>query len=170
MLQIYCGNGKGKTTAAVGLAVRAAGAGLRVAFIQFLKDGSSSEIDMLRSIGNITVRCCEECRTFVSKLSETEVSAVTAKHNANLRFAYDTISSGSADVVILDEFIGAFNKKLLDAELAMRIISMKEKCEIVLTGRAPDEKLLESADYISKIEPVRHPFTKGISARKGIEY
>ena len=170
MLQIYCGKGKGKTTAAVGLAVRAAGAGLKTAFFQFLKDGTSSEISILRTLDNVTVHCCEECRTFVSRLSDEEISSVTEKHNANLRLAYEMISCGKADILILDEFIGAYNKKLLDTELALRLIALKDSCEIVLTGREPDEKLLAAADYISEIAPVRHPFDKGISARKGIEY
>ena len=170
MLEIYCGNGKGKTTAAIGLAVRAAGAGMKVAFIQFLKNGSSSEIEVLKSIGNITVRCCEECRTFVSGLDESEISAVTDKHNDNLRTACDMIRSGNADIVILDEFIGAFNKNLLDRKLALDIIGLKDRCEIVITGRSPDEMLLSAADYVSEINAVRHPFEKGVTARKGIEY
>ena len=170
MLQIYCGNGKGKTTASIGLAVRAAGAGLRVLFFQFMKNGSSSEIAVLRSISNINVYFCEECRTFTKNLIPEELATVKNKHDHNLEIALNMINSNSADLVILDEFISAFNKGLLDTELALSLIRLKDKCEIVLTGRDPDERLVAVADYISEINCVRHPFEKGIQARKGIEY
>ncbi len=171
MLEIYCGDGKGKTTAAVGLAVRAAGAGLRVLFCQFLKNGSSSEIGILESISSITLSCCKECTTFTSKLTETEKLNVTERHNSQLAEALDSALHGKYDVIVLDEFLDAYNKKLLDRKLAEKLV--RECCaesEMILTGRDPAQIFLGCADYISEIKAVRHPYSKGIAARRGIEF
>ncbi len=170
MLHIYTGNGKGKTTAAVGLAVRACGAGLRVAVFQFLKNGSSSEISVLRSLPGITVEACKCCNKFVFRMSEEEKSAVKKRHNEELSTAIELVRSGKADMLIMDELIGAFNMKLVDENNALLLTELAKDCEIVLTGRDPDERFIAAADYVSEIAPVRHPYEKGITARKGIEY
>ena len=170
MLHIYTGNGKGKTTAAVGLAVRACGAGLRVAVFQFLKNGSSSEISVLRSLPGITVEACKCCNKFVFRMSEEEKSAVEKRHNEELSAAIELVRSGKADMLIMDELIGAFNMKLVDENNALLLTELAKDCEIVLTGRDPDERFIAAADYVSEIAPVRHPYEKGITARKGIEY
>ncbi|MGB4091931.1 MAG: cob(I)yrinic acid a,c-diamide adenosyltransferase [Ruminococcus flavefaciens] len=171
MLQIYHGDGKGKTTAAVGLAVRAAGAGLNVLFLQFLKNGSSSEIKVLSGIDGITVRCCEECNKFTFEMNSDEKLAVAAKHDSMLRTIEDLLSQNNADVVIMDEFLDAYNKAILNKELAERVImDFSDTAEIVLTGRSPDEIFIEKADYISNVTAEKHPYTRGITARKGIEY
>ncbi len=171
MLHIYHGDGKGKTTAAVGLAVRAAGAGLNVLFLQFLKNGSSSEIKVLSGIDGITVRCCEECNKFTFEMNDTEKNAVSDDHNSMLELAMTMLSQNNADIVIMDEFLDAYNKSMMDTELAERLISeFSERAEIVLTGRSPDQKLTEKADYISNVTAEKHPYTRGITARKGIEY
>lgn len=171
MLHIYYGNGKGKTTAAVGLAVRAAGAGLKVAFFQFLKNGTSSEIAVLNKINSITIKCCNECSAFVSQMSDSEKNAVIARHNKQLSDAFSLIDNGMTDLIVLDEFLDAYNKNMLDRELADKLIlNCPEAVELVLTGRNPDKKFLDSADYLNEITAVRHPYQKGISARYGIEY
>lgn len=171
MLQIYHGDGKGKTTAAVGLAVRAAGAGLKVLFMQFLKNGSSSEIKVLSGIDGITVRCCEECNKFTFEMNDTEKQAVSDDHNSMLELAMSMVSQKKADVVIMDEFLDAYNKSMLDLRLAeMVITNFSETAEIVLTGRSPDEIFIEKADYISHVTAEKHPYSRGITARKGIEY
>ncbi|MBR2284316.1 MAG: cob(I)yrinic acid a,c-diamide adenosyltransferase [Ruminococcus sp.] len=171
MIHIYSGDGKGKTTAAVGMAVRAAGAGLRVLFCQFLKDGSSSEIGVLRSIPGIEVRCCTECRKFVFRMNDDERAAVTASHNAMLCGVRDIISSHAADVVILDEFCGAYSTGLIDRTAAESIVrECPESVELVLTGRDPAPVFCGIADYHSEITPIKHPYSKGVKARRGIEY
>lgn len=167
MVHIYHGNGKGKTTAAVGLAVRAAGAGLEIMFIQFLKNGSSSEIRIIEKIENIKVHYCEECRKFTFQMNDDEKNAVTEKHNYMLEQAF----KNGADMIILDEFLDAYNKNMLDRSLAEKLITENaENIEIILTGRNPSEKFIETASYISEITAVRHPYEKGIAARMGIEY
>ena len=171
MLQIYHGDGKGKTTAVVGLAVRAAGAGMKVLFMQFLKNGTSSEIGVLKQISGITVICCEECIKFTFQMNEDEKKAVINRHNEMLNYAYDVLSDGKADVLILDEFLDAYNKSMIDTDSARNLIlSYSDKAEIAVTGRSPEECFIDKADYISYISAEKHPYTKGVNSRKGIEY
>ena len=171
MIHIYYGNGKGKTIAAVGLTVRAVGAGFRVGFFQFLKNGSSSEIDVLEKLGNVTVVCCKECTKFTFAMNDDEKRAVSDSHTSMLKKAIDMIENNEVQLVILDEFIDAYNKKLIDTELAEKFVSeIARKCEVVMTGREPSEQFRECADYITEMGAVKHPYNKGIEARKGIEY
>ena len=170
MLQIYCGNGKGKTSAAIGAAVRASGAGMRVYFVQFLKNGSSSEIGVLDSLENITVRTCRCCDKFTFLMNEEELSALTCELGDMLDDALRTASSGGADMLILDEFLDAYEKGFVDRQKADTLTETARNCEVILTGRKPPESFASAADYISEITAVKHPYQKGITARKGIEY
>lgn len=171
MLHIYYGNGKGKTTAAVGLTVRAIGAGMKTAFFQFLKNGSSSEIDILKELENNTVMCCESCSKFSFQMNDDEKSNVTSEHNNMLIYAKDLIENGSVDLVVLDELLDAYNKKLIDAELADEFINCcSKKAEIIVTGRDPSAEWLNTADYVTEMTSLKHPYNNGINARKGIEY
>lgn len=166
MLQIYCGDGKGKTTAALGGAVRASGAGLRVCFTQFMKGAHTSELPALRALP-IKVRRCDRDYGFYKSMSEADKLAITRCHNALLEAAF----SEGFEFIVLDEFCSAYRLGLLDRELAARLIlENKEKAEIVLTGREPPEIFVENADYISEIMCRRHPYENGISAREGIEF
>lgn len=164
ILHIYHGNGKGKTTAATGLAIRAAGAELKVIFIQFLKNGTSSEINILKQINNIEYFCCDECRKFTFQMSDKEKALVTSGNNEIIEKAF----SSDADVIILDEFLDAYNLNMIDSDSEKYILNSDR--EIILTGRNPAEIFLDHADYISEIISVRHPYEKGIKARKGIEF
>ena len=171
MFHIYYGNGKGKTTAAVGLTVRAIGSGMKTAFFQFLKNGSSSEISVLKSLENNTVICCEECKKFTFAMNDIEKNEVTIRHTKMLRQAADMLISEQVQLVVLDEFIDAYNKKLIDTELADKFINeIASKGEVVLTGRNPSDKLKKYADYLTEMSAVKHPFDNGITARKGIEF
>lgn len=171
MLHIYYGNGKGKTTAAVGLAVRAVGADMKVGFFQFLKNGSSSEMTILKNIDNIEVFCCDKCNKFTFSMNEQELDYITQQHTKMLRKAAELLEKGDVKLLVLDEFLDAYNKKLIDIEFADYFIdNMLDKCEVVMTGRTPNEKLKKTADYLTEMSALKHPYTKGISARKGIEY
>lgn len=171
MLHIYFGNGKGKTTAAAGLAVRASGAGLKTVIFQFLKDGTSSEISVLRSLKNIRVVCCEECDKFCCSMNDEELERIRRRHDLMLREAMELTESGNAGLIILDEFLDAYNEKLVDSSLADSFISgLSGKYEVVMTGRAPASHILEKADYATEMTALKHPYSKGISARPGIEY
>ena len=171
MLHIYYGNGKGKTTAAVGLTVRAIGSGMKTAFFQFLKNGSSSEISVLKSLENNTVICCEECKKFTFAMNDIEKNEVTIRHTKMLRQAADMLISEQVQLVVLDECIDAYNKKLIDTVLADKFINeIASKGEVVLTGRKPSDKLKKYANYLTEMSAVKHPFDNGITARKGIEF
>ena len=171
MIHIYSGEGKGKTTAAIGLAVRAAGAGLRVFFYQFLKNGSSSEIPVLESLKGVNVRCCRNCNKFTKDMNDDEKAAVTAEQNSMLIEIKNIIKAEAADVIIMDEFIGAYNKQLMDRLFAeVMLKEFPESMELILTGREPSQFLCRVADYHSEINELKHPFKKGMKSRRGIEY
>lgn len=167
MIHIYCGDGKGKTTSATGLAVRSAGAGMKVYFARLMKGNFSSELKILESVPEITVRSCDRNYGFYKSMSQSDKAMITECHNKMLSAAFVS----GADVIILDEFFSAYNYALLDTALALSLIKNKNPdIELILTGRNPAPELLELADYISEIACVRHPYSRGIKARRGIEY
>ena len=167
MVHIYCGDGKGKTTAALGLALRAAGSGMRVHFVQFLKGSETSELASLSRIPEITVLRCDRNYGFTFRMTDADKAALTACHNNMLQAVQERLPE--TDLLVLDEFFAAYNQDLMDRALAEQIIA-DCKAELVLTGRDPDAQFLALADYVSEIRAVRHPYTRGIMARKGIEY
>ena len=171
MIHIYTGNGKGKTTAAVGLAVRAAGAGMRVCFTQLLKNGSSSEIIILKKLG-IMVSCAENCNNFTFAMTDQERCDLAEEHNHLLKTAEILMQNKKVDLLVLDEFMAAYNGGLLDRELAAKILetAARSGTELVLTGRNAPEQFVEMADYVTIMEARKHPYEQGITARKGIEY
>lgn len=171
MLHIYCGDGKGKTTAALGLAVRAAGSGMRVHFVQFLKGSPTSELEILKKIPEITVLRCDRDYGFTFQMNDEDKAGITGWHNRMLSEAMDRVYQGKTDMLILDEFFAAYNCNLLDKEFASRLVfGIHNRTELVLTGRDPEQQFFDLADYVSEIKAVRHPYEKGISARAGIEY
>ena len=144
---------------------------LKAAFFQFLKNGSSSEISILRYLKNIEVICCEVCNKFTFQMNDAEKQNVERCHNEMLKKAADMLENKSVQLIVLDEFIDAYNKKLIDTELAdVFIKNCADKCEIVMTGRMPTDELKKQAAYLTEMTAVKHPFEKGITARKGIEY
>ena len=171
LIHIYCGDGKGKTTAALGLALRAAGAGKRVHFIQLLKGNPTSELQGLTFISNITVDRPEKNFGFTFNMTEEQKAELTGIHNRLLNSAFEKMNCGGMDMLIIDEFFAAYNKELLDRRLAERIVFEKSSaCELVMTGREPEKKFIDIADYVSDIKCVKHPYEQGVTARKGIEY
>ncbi len=171
MLHIYCGNGKGKTTAAVGLTVRANGSCMKTAFLQFLKNGTSSEVNVLGKLENNTVICCKECTKFTFQMNNEEKQLITAVHNDMLEKAMALIETENVQLIVLDEFLDAYEKKLIDIKLAESFIrNYSYKVEIVITGRKTTDFFLEVADYVTEMKAVKHPYQKGITARQGIEY
>jgi cob(I)alamin adenosyltransferase len=168
LVQIYTGDGKGKTTAAVGLAVRAAGAGLSVMFAQFLKGRATGELEPLKKLG-VTVVRSEAVTKFIPYMMPAELDKCRSAQHAVLDAVKDGIAQ--SDVVILDEVCGAITTGMIDIGDIISLIRQKpQSVELVLTGRGAPAQLLELADYISEIKSVKHPYDKGISARKGIEY
>lgn len=171
MLHIYCGTGKGKTTAALGLALRAAGSGIHVDLVQFLKYGDESALNCLQNIPEITASRCSERFGFTWQLTDIEKQRLAACHNTLLCQTMERLFQGDTDMLVLDEFFSAYSYGLLDRALADKLVfTGREHGEIVLTGRDPEPKFLNAADYVSEIREVKHPYRKGVSARRGIEY
>lgn len=171
LIHIYCGNGKGKTTAAVGLAVRAAGAGMKVHIVQLLKGNDTSELASLALIPNIKVTRPDRNYGFTFNMSDSDKAELTKCHNRILSEALREMKSGGTDMLIIDEFCAGCRSGLADKSLLDEIVFSKPpKCELVLTGRDPEQKYVDAADYVSEISSVKHPYDMGIKARKGIEY
>lgn len=171
LIQFYSGMGKGKTTAAIGQAIRFAGSGGKVLFTQFLKDGSSSEIPVLKSIPNIEVFSLTEKMKFSSEMTPEEKEIAREKNNAYLREIIKRVEEGDYGLLVLDEVSQACFVELLDEKILYDFLENKpRKLEIALTGRDPMGRLVELADYITVIMKMRHPYDKGVPARKGIEY
>jgi cob(I)alamin adenosyltransferase len=165
MIHIYCGDGKGKTTASVGLAVRMAGYGRKVLFMQFLKGSYTGELEILEK--NITVMRCDRNYGFFPSMTDADKESIIKCHNENLDYALQNMNS--FDMIVLDEIFVAYNFDLADKE-KIKEITEKYKGELVLTGRNPHEWFLERADYVSEIRKIKHPYDKGITAREGIEF
>ncbi|MCF0229680.1 MAG: cob(I)yrinic acid a,c-diamide adenosyltransferase [Parasporobacterium sp.] len=169
MVHIYCGNGKGKTTTAVGLAVRAAGAGRRVIFAQFLKSGDSSEIGVLGNTEGITVVHCNTIRGFFSVMTPEERMQAAKDYSEMLRQVIEM--SRDADMLVLDEAVASCNLGVInEAELCEFLRNRPENMEVVLTGRNPSGNLLALADYVTEMKKHKHPYDEGIPARRGIEF
>lgn len=167
MLQIYCGDGKGKTTAAIGLGVRGAGSGMRVCLVQLMKGGFTSELDALALIPAIEVMRCDRDYGFVWNMNDEEKKQLIDCHNSLLKRAF----SGGYDMIILDEFNSAYQLGLLDRDAAAELILRdRSNAEIIITGREPDKIFTDAADYISELKCVKHPYQNGVTARKGIEF
>lgn len=169
LVHIYCGKGKGKTTASVGLSVRAAGAGKRVLFAQFFKNGVSSEINMLRLLPGVTTLVNEKPVNFFLKMNDEEKKAARAIYVPLLEKALS--QAQDYDMLVLDEIISTINYEIADESRLLSFLENKpEALEVVLTGRNPSERLMELADYITEMTKIKHPYDKDIPARKGIEF
>lgn len=170
LIHVYTGDGKGKTTAAVGLALRMAGAGGRVLFAQFLKDGSSNEIKLLKQINEIECLPYRHNIKFIKDMSDEEFNFALKE---NSRY-FDEITvravKDNYNMLVMDEFMAAYNFGLLDKTKALKFLETKPSgLEVVLTGRDVPEQICKNADYISEIKKIKHPFDRGICARNGIE-
>lgn len=169
LLHIYCGDGKGKTTAALGLALRAAGRGMKVAVARFLKTDDSGEVEMLGLLPGVFVFPCEKTFGFTFSMGEDEKKE--AKSYCQKLFARAAGRGREADLLILDEVLAACNAGFLAKEdLESFLAGRPPGLEVVVTGRNPWESLLGMADYITEMQAVRHPYRRGIMARRGIEY
>ena len=170
-IHLYFGEGKGKTTAAAGLALRAVAAGMGVCVVQFLKGRASGEMQILSSLAGVCVLKGKAGEHFTSSMTAEERAGTLKISNRNIMSAYTMAQSGRAELVILDEVCAAWNENLVNHSLVEKFIKEKpEGTELVLTGRNPPKLFLESADYATEFVKKKHPFDKGIAARQGIEY
>ena len=168
-IHLYYGEGKGKTTAAVGQVVRAAGSGLQVLVFQFLKNNDSSERKILEQIPNITCLNGREPVKFVSRMNGDE-KAETRRYNNK---ALDEIVKFCVpfDVLLLDEALCAVQLNVLSEEKLLSFLKHKPRgLEVILTGHVITDELLEVADYVTQMTKIKHPYDQGKLAREGIEY
>jgi len=171
LIHVYTGNGKGKTTAALGLAVRAAGRGRRVLIVQFFKGRSSGELAAFERIPGVRVLRPEKDRGFFFAMSDEDKRLIRAEHDALLSEACAQAEAGGCDLLILDEAASAFRCGAVDAEKLERFIKNKpDQLELVLTGRDAPPAFTDAADYVTEMRCVKHPYEKGIAAREGIEF
>nr|WP_307991359.1 cob(I)yrinic acid a,c-diamide adenosyltransferase [uncultured Niameybacter sp.] len=172
LIQIYCGPGKGKSTAAIGLGIRALGNNLKVIMIQFLKNDNTGECKLLKTLEpGFKVFHFEKERGFTWTLTEEEKGELVQEIHMALKFAKKVMDTGECDILILDEILGAIQLGFVDIQEFLQLVDEKpEFMELVLTGRQLPEELKERADYVSYIDAVKHPMEKGIRARAGIEY
>ncbi|MBR2591129.1 MAG: cob(I)yrinic acid a,c-diamide adenosyltransferase [Clostridia bacterium] len=169
MIHIYYGDGKGKSTAACGLAVRAAGSGMRVLFVQFLKAGTSAEMEVLHTLNNLDFLVPPRHFGWYKTLSEEQRAALKADYGAMLSEVL--ARAAQCELIVLDEALWAYKFEMLDRQALLDFLKAQgQQREIVLTGREAPPELLALTDYATNMHKVHHPFDKGIGARKGIEY
>lgn len=170
LAHLYYGDGKGKTTAAVGLAVRAAGQGMQVVFAQFFKTMPTGEISELEKLG-ITVLRAALPAGFTWSMTEEELAVIRTEHDQLLQKAFALVSPGERTLLVLDESVDAYAYGYLDKKKAFDLFqSRPEKTELVLTGHCAPEEIVSVCDYITEMKACRHPYENGITARKGIEF
>lgn len=162
MIQVYTGEGKGKTTASLGLAFRALGHGWQVLVIQFLKKGEYGEVRMSRTLDRLTI---EQYGSGEFVFEPTEADREQARKA--LRRAFE---SKEYPLVILDELLGALSIGLLTREEVEPLLDWPPDKELVLTGRDAPDWIIERADLVSEIKEIKHPYRKGVPARQGIEF
>jgi len=178
MIQIYTGDGKGKTTAAVGLAIRAVGAGKKVCLIQFLKGQETSEVKILESLDVKVFRFGGKGFVDPKKPLKEDVEEVkkglekaewVCRGEACL--ARGSVTTDPYEIVILDEINVAVLFKLISEDAVLELIkSVPPETELILTGRGATPRMIELADLVTEMKLIKHPFNKGIKARKGIEF
>jgi cob(I)alamin adenosyltransferase len=167
MIHIYTGDGKGKTTAALGLAIRAAGRGKKVVIVQFMKGGDTGELHSLALAPDITVLRNKKKYGFFNSVDAQTQSQIREDNNSNLAEALDL----PCDLLILDEVFAAYSLGALDRDMLDGLVLDKtETRELVLTGRNPPQHIIDAADYVSEIRKIKHPYDLGVKAREGIEY
>ncbi|RJS77089.1 cob(I)yrinic acid a,c-diamide adenosyltransferase [Candidatus Bathyarchaeota archaeon] len=169
LVQVYTGNGKGKTTAAFGLALRAIGRGLKVYVIQFIKGGFDyGELYIADKLPNLKLKAFGRGKFVTEKPAEKEDVKLAEEA---LALAEKVIKSGEYDIVILDEVNVALDLKLIKTEKVVELVKSKPRhVELVLTGRYAPAEIVEIADLVTEMKEIKHPFSKGQQARKGIEY
>jgi len=172
LIQIYTGEGKGKTTAALGQAFRAVGSGYRVYMIQFLKGSATGELYTVKRLEpDFEIFRFEKKRGFFWTLTEEQKKELAVEITEAFEFAKEVCREEACNILILDEIMGVINNKLLSIEEVCRFLRNKpEKMEIILTGRDTPEEIMEIANLVTEMKLLKHPFEQGIGAREGIEW
>ena len=170
LTQIYTGNGKGKSTASFGLAVRASGCGLKVVIIQFMKKGEwYGEIEGFRHLPNVEIYSYGGGNFLKKGVEPDEENMALAR--AAMAKAYETMQDENVDILILDELNNAVYFDLVTEDEALALMAARpENQELIITGRNATERMIDAADLVTEMREIKHPYQKGIQARQGIEY
>lgn len=170
-VQVYFGEGKGKTTASIGQAVRAMGRGLKVEIVQFLKNMVSGEHKYFeKNSENVNITIMNSLKKFYWEMTDDEKEKIREETQSGWENVKDIVKNEKCDILILDEIGWVINQKILDIALVLDLIDNKpDTVEIILTGRVMDERVLKRADLVSEIKKVKHPFDNGTKSRIGIE-
>lgn len=171
LIHIYCGNGKGKTTAAMGLGIRAAGCKKKVLLTQFLKSNKTGELNSIEKlkeyfhfIPGVPVG------KFSWNMNDEEKANAKIEHTERFKVITQKAIDEKYDILILDELVATINLDFIPVSLVLDFLKNKPTgLEVVMTGRDPKSELIEIADYVSEINAIKHPFEKGIPSRVGIE-
>jgi len=167
LVHVYTGNGKGKTTASLGLAMRAVGCGMKVAIIQFLKgDDGYCELASAKKLGIVIEQYGRKC--FVNPKNPAKEDIVLARQG--LERARHILEKKEFDMLILDEINVALDMNLLSVQDVLALLKNRGDAEVILTGRNAKDEIIEEADYVTEMKEIKHPFRKGIAGRKGIEF
>lgn len=170
LIHIYEGDGKGKTSAGVGLSVRCAGSGQKVLYTQFLKDDKSNELKVLEQIEGIHVVHCEKNFGFTFNMTPETKEKAKEFYTEHFRRVSKMAVEEGVKLLVMDELIATYNLNMVDQKEVLEFLKNKpEELEVVMTGRDPAGELVELADYVSRIVKVKHPFDQGVPARVGIE-
>lgn len=173
LIHIYTGDGKGKTSICIGSAIRALGQKMKVYFIQFQKGQNSGEINVLQDLKNLDLKRVCTSKTFYYYMSDEEKEAYAKEHkNAFLALVEEIKENPDKyDMLILDEILGLVSLDIIsNKELLDFLRDKPKKLEVLLSGRRASQELIDIADYVSDLKAIKHPFTKNISGRRGIEY
>jgi cob(I)alamin adenosyltransferase len=172
LTHVYYGMGKGKTSAALGLALRASGSGMKVVIVQFLKDTASGELAQLRLLPNVTVlRGKDPAKVFSFEMDDAERAVTRRIHDENLAKAITLVREGDCDVLILDEALDALELGLLDPGAFSELLCGKPpSLELVITGHSPIDWVMQAADYVTQMTKIKHPYDSGVMGRRGVEF
>jgi len=166
LIQIYTGDGKGKTTAALGQALRASGRGFRIVVVQFMKGTPSGELFFISKYPAFEIVQTSTGNSFNKSTEQLREEAQYA-----IAYSEEKMLSGKYDLIVLDEVLTATNRGLVSTEQVLDLLDKKpEQVELVLTGRKAPTEIVKRADLVTEMLMIKHPFTQGIAARQGIEY
>mgnify|MGYP000853100919 FL=1 len=169
MIHIYCGDGKGKTTAALGLICRHVGTGGKAVLAQFLKSLPTGELKTLELL-QVPVYRNELPHGFFPNMSEEMQKKVRKMHDSTLAEVTRMARANECTLLVLDELCAALSLGLIDRDAVLSLLDEHGEAELVITGRDPEEALLSRADYVTQMKLIKHPYEKGVLARRGIEY
>ena len=170
LLQVYTGDGKGKTTAAFGLAFRAYGRGFKVAVVQFMKTWVTGEVQLAETLENFHIKRIDTSPKFTWEMNEAELEELRLEIRKGFEYVRNLVKENKYDLLVLDEINHIIIKEFVSKEEIIEFIDSKPNTlEIVMTGRNAPDWLMEKADLVTEMKCIKHPFEKGIPARVGIE-